>query len=158
MAANPFVPSSNVTLGAPSSSGGVTGGGASSYVSPTQISATGSGPFDPAYRQNLAVYGGGQFAPPGSNWSFNPTNLGNSFGNPTGGGNAPVMGMPTTQLAQALGGNPFYTQSPSTQASSSSSAAGQTSSPTQTGQWNWLPAWLQQYLSSGTNLTPGVES
>lgn len=166
-AQNPLMPSSQVTLGqnkgnlyAPTSGqpSGTNSTGSSSYLGPRQIGASGAGPFDPAYRQNLAVYGGGQFAAPSSNWMFNPTQLGNSFGNPTGGGNAPVMGMPTTLLAQALGGNPFYAQSPAQQAGGNQSTVGSAPTPTQTGQWNWLPAWLQQYLSSGNNLTPGVQS
>lgn len=70
------------------------------------VRATGSGPFDPAYRQNLATYAMGQFAPPTGGWNVNPTNPGN-IGAPTGGGNAPVMGQPNTLLANALGGQPF---------------------------------------------------
>src|SRR5215472_5790590 len=79
------------------------------------VRATGTGPYDSAYRQNLATYAGGQFVRPpgpglGSNTSggvlsFNPT--GGLFGNPTGGGNAPVLGMPNSLIGQALSGNPF---------------------------------------------------
>src|SRR5215471_3226804 len=80
------------------------------------VRATGTGPYDSAYRQNLATYAGGQFVrPPGPGLlggntsggvlSFNPT--GGLFGNPTGGGNAPVLGMPNSLIGQALSGNPF---------------------------------------------------
>jgi hypothetical protein len=71
------------------------------------VRASGAGPFDPAYRQDLSTYAGGNFVRPGGNLSFNPT--GSMFGQPTGGGNAPVPGMPTDLLTQALGGAPFAT-------------------------------------------------
>jgi hypothetical protein len=69
------------------------------------VRATGAGPYDDAYRQNLATFAGGQFVRPGGNLSFNPT--GSLFGNPTGGGNAPVLGMPDSLVGRALSGNPF---------------------------------------------------
>lgn len=71
------------------------------------VRATGSGPFDAAYRQNLATYSGGQFQRPGGELAFNPT--GALFGNPVGGGNAPVLGMPNDLLGQALTGGAFKT-------------------------------------------------
>lgn len=74
------------------------------------VRATGTGPFDPTYRQNLAAYAGGQFARPGGNLSFNPT--GDLFGPPTGGGTAPLPGMPYGLLDMALGGTPFRFQPP----------------------------------------------
>lgn len=70
------------------------------------VRATGSGPFDPSYRQNLSTYAMGQFAPPQQGWNINPTNPGN-VGMTTGGGNAPVYGMPQSLLGQAQGGQPF---------------------------------------------------
>lgn len=70
------------------------------------VRATGSGPFDPSYRQNLSTYAMGQFAPPQQGWNINPTNPGN-VGMATGGGNAPVYGMPQSLLGQAQGGQPF---------------------------------------------------
>jgi hypothetical protein len=74
-------------------------------LSAESVRASGTGPYDDAYRQNLATYAGGQFVRPGGNLSFNPT--GGLFGNPTGGGNAPVLGMPNSLVGQALSGNPF---------------------------------------------------
>src|SRR6267378_1266646 len=70
-------------------------------LTPESIRATGTGPFDAAYRQNLATYAGGQFSRPGG-MSFNPTDPSTFPGNPTGGGTAPVMGMPSTLLDTAL--------------------------------------------------------
>lgn len=74
------------------------------------VRATGTGAFDPAYRQDLANYAGGNFARPNGNLSFNPT--GQLFGNPTGGGSSPLPGMPTDMLSMALGGQPYSSQPP----------------------------------------------
>src|SRR6202012_347275 len=74
-------------------------------LAPESVRATGSGPFDDAYRQNLATYAGGQFQRPGGNLSFNPTST-SLFGNPTGGGNDPVLGMGNSLLSLGLGGQP----------------------------------------------------
>lgn len=84
-------------------------------LNPESVRATGSGPFDSAYRQNLATYAGGQFERPGGNLSFNPTSS-NLFGNPTGGGNDPVLGMGNSLLSLGLGGQPaaFNTPQPQT--------------------------------------------
>lgn len=68
------------------------------------VRATGSGPFDQAYRQNLATYAGGQMQNPGF-LGINPT--GQIAGNPTGGGSAPVQGLPNDLLSMALGGQSF---------------------------------------------------
>lgn len=76
------------------------------------VRATGQGPYDPAYRQNLATYAGWLSSRPGGNLSFNPTSPNGMPGNPTGGGNAPVMGGPTGLIDQALGGNPFSFNQP----------------------------------------------
>jgi hypothetical protein len=76
-------------------------------LGPESVRATGTGPFDPAYRQNLATFAGGLFARPGGNLSFNPTSQQPFGGQATGGGNAPVLGMPSTLAQSALGGNPF---------------------------------------------------
>src|SRR5271154_2348040 len=84
----------------------------STTVGPQAVRATGTGPFDSAYRQNLATYAGGLFGSPTGNLSFNPTS-GNPFGGAaTGGGNAPLFGIPNTQLQNALGGQPFAAQTP----------------------------------------------
>jgi hypothetical protein len=70
------------------------------------VRATGGGPFDSVYRQNLATYSGGQMARPGGNLSFNPTSN-TPFGNPTGGGTDPITGGPNSLTAMALGGEGF---------------------------------------------------
>lgn len=67
---------------------------------------TGTGPFDAAFRQNLATYAGGQFQRPNGFLGFNVT--GNTpFGTPTGGGSAPLPGMGGSLLQAALGGQAF---------------------------------------------------
>lgn len=77
----------------------------SNVVGPQAVRATGQGPYDNAYRQDLATYAGGLFQRPNGVLSLNPT--GQLSGNATGGGNAPVQGMPNTLLSQALGGQGF---------------------------------------------------
>lgn len=108
------------------------------------VRATGSGPFDSAYRQDLATYAGGGYAKPGGNLSFNPT--GTLFGNPTGAGSAPVLGAPTDLLSQALGGNPFAAQTSSPSSSSLTARVGKTVDPSQ--------QWMQQYLLNGRGYQP----
>ena len=106
-------------------------------LSSEAVRATGTGPYDSAYRQNLATYAGGQFTRPGGNLSFNPT--GALFGNPTGGGNAPVLGMPDSLVGQALSGNPFkFTPPPPPPPQSDES---QLSNP--------LGWWRDQFLNDG---------
>jgi hypothetical protein len=80
--------------------------GPSNLLGAESVRATGAGPFDSAYRQDLATFAGGLFNRPGGNLSFNPTSP-EGFGQPVGGGNAPLTGMPNTLLQNALGGNPF---------------------------------------------------
>lgn len=75
------------------------------------VRASGSGPFDSAYRQNLATYTGGGMAKPGGNLSFNPTSM-TPFGNPSGGGTDPIMGGPSSLLAMGLGGEGFSYTAP----------------------------------------------
>lgn len=75
------------------------------------VRASGTGPFDSAYRQNLATYAGGQMARPGGNLSFNPTSS-TPFGNPTGGGTDPITGGPNNLAAMALGGEGFSYTAP----------------------------------------------
>lgn len=108
------------------------------------IRATGSGPYDAAYRQNLATYAGGQFARPGGNMSFNPTDPATFPGQPTGGGTAPVTGMPFSLLDMALGGQPFSWQPP---APASTGGAGP-----QQPDWQQLSEWLKQMLGQGSLL------
>jgi hypothetical protein len=66
------------------------------------VRATGSGPFDAAYRQNLATYTGGQFQRPGGVLAFNPTAP--FMGNPGG--------SPSDFITQALGGGGYSTPQP----------------------------------------------
>lgn len=76
-------------------------------LAPESIRATGAGPFDAAYRQNLATYAGGQFSRPPGGLNFNPTDPSTFPGLPTGGGTAPVTGMPQSLLDMALSGQGF---------------------------------------------------
>jgi hypothetical protein len=121
------------------------------------VRATGTGPYDAAYRQNLATYAGGQFVRPagpgflggntsGSVLSFNPT--GGLFGNPTGGGNAPVLGMPNSLIGQALSGNPFsFTPLPPPPPPP----------PSDDSQWtNPLGFWRDQFLDDGRQFGGGM--
>lgn len=105
------------------------------------IRASGNNPgFNAAYLQNLATYALGQFAPQGpGTQSINPLNPGQQFGTPTGGGNAPVMGMPTTQLAQAMGGQP------AAQPAQSSGGGGGESAQVLS-----MPDWIDQMLQQGS--------
>jgi hypothetical protein len=115
------------------------------------VRATGTGPFDAAYRQNLATYAGGQFQNPGV-LSFNPTaqpgQAGALGGQATGYGSAPVQGGPNSLLGMALGGQAYSTpnQQPSAPAPSTSTS-GSSSQPTPIWQ---QPGW-QQWLNSLTN-------
>lgn len=107
------------------------------------VRATGTGPFDAAYRQNLATNAGGNFMRPGGNLSFNPTDLSTFPGNPTGGGTAPLPGLPNSLIGNALGGNPFSYTAPQPQPS--------TITPDNMGQPDipdWR-SWLQQFRSQG---------
>jgi hypothetical protein len=105
---------------------------ASTTVGPQAVRATGSGPFDATYRQNLATYAGGLFQNPTGTMNINPT--GNISGQATTGGNAPQQGMPTTQVSAAIGGNPFSFAPPSTP------------------QVPTLQQWLTQFMKQGSNL------
>lgn len=107
-------------------------------IGPQAVRATGAGPFDQAYRQNLATYAGGLFTRPGGGMSFNPTDPASFPGQATGGGTAPVIGMPTTLLSQALGGQPFSSPPPAAPSSQGNLQ--------QQGDNQW---WLRQYLGQG---------
>jgi len=113
----------------------------STTVGPSAVRATGSGPFDSAYRQNLATYAGGQFAAPSGGLSFNPTDTNTFPGQPTGGGNAPVTGMPNTLLDEALGGQSFSWTPPPAQPAQTPSGSGTMPS---------LQDWLKQFLMNGS--------
>jgi hypothetical protein len=114
-------------------------------LAPEAVRATGTGPFDSAYRQNLATYAGGQFQRPGGNLSFDPTSP-NLFGNPTGGGNDPVLGMGNSLLSMGLGGQPAAFSNPSTPAANPAMGSNQLGSSLQ----NWLKQ-LNQFGIGGNN-------
>jgi hypothetical protein len=107
-------------------------GPSAATVQAQPIRATGTGPYDPSYRQDLATFAGGNFLQPSGGLSFNPT--GQLTGNPTGVGSAPVQGMPTTLLSQALGGQGFAYTPPAPTAPASATTA---VNPQQSMQ-NWL--------------------
>ena len=112
-----------------------------SVVGAQAVRATGAGPFDPAYRQDLATYAGGNFQRPNGFLGFNPT--GDLFGNPTGGGNAPVPGMPTDLLTSALGGQAVGAQSQPSQPAQQPAPKKQAQQP---GDWRF---WLNDFSKNG---------
>jgi hypothetical protein len=116
------------------------------------VRATGSGPFDSAYRQNLATYGGGNFMRPGGNLSFNPTDASTFPGNPTGGGNAPLPGLPDSLVGRALSGNPFSYTPPSPNTPSGTVPPG-------TGNADILgfQDWLKRFLGQGSGFAMGAQ-
>jgi hypothetical protein len=74
-----------------------------------QIRATGpSGGFDPSYLQNLATSDAGTFARGANGLSFNPLGDLSSISNTSGGGSAPLPGIPNGMLTQALANNPTF--------------------------------------------------
>ena len=135
---------SKVVGGRPPMWGGRTQAPVSSLEQPSNtlqaesVRATGTGPFDSAYRQNLATYAGGQFSRPGGSMSFNPTDLSTFPGNPTGGGNAPVTGMPNTLMDMALGGQGFSFTPPK---------PAQTATPAP--RYGGLQQWMDQFMRNG---------
>lgn len=125
---NNVAPGPTARPGPPASAGGTLGA--------TAIRATGNTPgYDPSYAQNLATYGGGQFS---GVTSFNPFKLSTFPGAPTGGGNAPIAGLPNTLLSQAEGGQAFSWNPP--QASQTATAAPGTNTVLN------MNEWLQQFL------------
>jgi hypothetical protein len=95
----------------------------SNILGPEAVRANGQGPYDQAFRQNLATYAGGQFQRPGGNLQFNPT--GNDMlSQPTGGGNAPVPGMGNSLLSMGLGGQPFSYAAPQPAAAAQPDSSG----------------------------------
>lgn len=111
--------------------------GGPNVVGSESIRAIGTGPFDDAYRQDLATYAGGLFGRPGGNLSFNPTSNQPFGGAATGGGTAPVLGMPNTLLQNALGGNPFsYTPPVDPMATKPDG--------------NPFETWLKQFMNQGS--------
>ncbi len=73
------------------------------------VRATGKGPFDAAFRQNLATFAGGDFqrgmlgAGGATGLWFDPTSRNPFTGPALGFGNAPLFGMPSTLLEAAQG-------------------------------------------------------
>lgn len=123
-------------LTVPASSGTAPKSG--NVLGPESIRATGTGPFDAAYRQNLATYAGGQFSRPGGSMNFNPTDPSTFPGMATGGGTAPVTGMPNTLLDAALSGQGFGYQPPQ--------PAQTAASP---GKFGSLQEWIDQFMRNG---------
>ena len=117
---------------------------AGNVVGPESIRATGTGPFDQAYRQNLATYAGGQFSRPGGTLNFNPTDVSTFPGMPTGGGTAPVTGMPQSLLDMALSGRGFSWNSPQP-------AATATKPP----QFPDMQFWMDQFMRGGRGQRQG---
>jgi hypothetical protein len=115
--------------------------GPTGVLGPRTVRSTGTGPYDQAYRQNLASYAGGQFA---GNLSFNPTDVSTFPGMATGGGTAPVTGMPQSLLDQALGGQGFSWNPP---------APAQTA--TKPPQYPDMSAWMDQFMRNGRGLRMG---
>lgn len=127
--ANNVAPGTTARPGPPASAGGTLGA--------TSIRPTSNAGYDPAYAQNLATYAGGQFS---GVTSFNPFNLSTFPGAPTGGGNAPVAGLPNTLLSQAQGGQAFSWNPPAQQTQQDTAAPG-TSTVLN------MRDWLNQFLS-----------
>lgn len=138
----PYLPTSQLRRGTNTDSPASQPAQPSNVLGPEAVRATGSGPYDSAYRQNLATYAGGQLSRPGGLLSFNPTDPNSFPGNPTGGGNAPVMGSPTGLLDQALGGSPFSYTPP----------ANPTPGASQNPSSNYWKFWLNQYAQPYNNL------
>jgi len=107
-------------------------------LKPESVRATGTGPFSSDYRQNLATYAGSQFSRPGGSMNFNPTDPNTFPGQPTGGGTAPVTGMPNSLLDMALGGQGFSWMQPQ---------PAQTA--TDPGQLGNIQDWLDQFMQNG---------
>jgi len=112
----------------------------STTLGPESVRATGTGPFDDTYRQNLATFAGGLFGRPGGMLGFNPTSNQPFGGAQVGGGNAPLFGMPSTQNQMALGGNPFSFTPPVAQQQNASPGI------------MTMSDWLKQFTSQGRNL------
>lgn len=116
----------------------------SNILGPESVRATGAGPFDSAYRQNLATYAGGQFFRPTGSLSFDPT--GNLFGSPTGGGNDPVIGTGESLFGRALGGNPFSFAPPAPPVTEQQ--------PDMFSSWQ---DWIEQFREQGRGYMPNLQ-
>jgi hypothetical protein len=153
----PILPGKEVGLGSNSGGGPYlpTSSPQPSQYGAQSVRATGGGAGDAAWRQNLATFSGGQFERPGGSLSFNPLSTNPFSGAPTGGGNSPVQGSPSTLLQYALGMNPL-TMMPSSPTATPSAGPAQTSTPSGQSTQNSIPEWLDQFMSMGgmNNLAP----
>lgn len=115
-------------------------------VGSTAVRASG-GIFDPSYNQALAGYGasaGGLAPQRGSNLlSFNPTSSDPfaGFGQPVGGGTAPLSGLPNTWLQNPAFRAPAFNQAPAAPAKAQPNPMGNIS--------NWLKQWQLQRFGGG---------
>jgi hypothetical protein len=68
------------------------------------VRASNTAGFDPAYAQNLAVFGAGNFVRPGGSLNVDPFAASpfEGYGTPVGGGNSPLFGGPQTLLEDAM--------------------------------------------------------
>jgi hypothetical protein len=83
-------------------------GGAPNVLSAQAVRPSGpSKGFDPQYLQNLATAIGGLFSRPKGNLKFNPLGDLSEISPDTGFGNAPLPGLPSTMLQDALEGLAF---------------------------------------------------
>lgn len=115
------------------------------YLQSEAVRSTGSGPFDAAYRQNLASYGGFNAARPGGSLSFNPTDPTSFPGQASGFGSAPLPGAPVGLLDFGLAGMGFTT--PQSQQPQSSQDTSQVSNPNNS--WSF---WLNNFSDQGSLL------
>lgn len=82
-------------------------------LGPQAVRPTGpSNGFDPSYLQNLATAIGGLFSRPQGNLGFNPTGNLSEVSPGTGFGNAPLPGLPSTMLQDAINGLAFMFNQP----------------------------------------------
>lgn len=95
-------------------------------LGPQSIRPTGpSGGFDPQYLQNLATAIGGLFSRPGGSLNFNPLgNLSDIKSPGLGVGNAPLPGLPSTMLQDAINGLAFMFNQPSASTGGGSPSGG----------------------------------
>ena len=119
----------------------LTGQSGGPYLGSEAVRATGSGPFDAAYRQNLASYGGFNVARPGGSLAFNPTDPTTFPGQPSGFGSAPLPGAPTGLLDLGLAGMGFT--------SPQQTSKQDTSQISNDNSWKF---WLNQFTDQGSLL------
>lgn len=116
--------------------------GPSNVLGAESVRASGGPAGNQAWQQDLATFAGGQFQRPSGNLSFNPLSPTPFGGAATGAGNAPVMGMPTSLLQQALGGGGFS-------ATNADQVAPQSNNNVPSGPAPSSQDWLDRYLGGG---------